>query len=210
MVESPMIESALAVAAEPVMEWTAYGTIAARDGNRSPWAAPQGVYRGAGNERWLAVAVDTDAQWEALAQILGRPDLAHDPALADRAGRRAAHDELDKVVGAWAGERDPAGAAEQLLAVGVPAAAVADVRTSHDHPQFVARRYYEPVDHPVAGTLPVQTLPFSCGDDRWVRRAAPTVGQHNTEVLGEWLGCPPEELAELEAAGVIGTWPLGV
>jgi len=210
MVESPMIESALAVAAEPVMEWTAYGNIVARDGNRSPWAAPQGVYQGAGRERWLAVAVDTDAQWVALAQTLGRPDLAEDPALAERAGRRAAHDELDKVLAAWAGERDPAEAAGQLLAAGVPAAAVADVRSSHDHPQFVARRYYEPVDHPVAGPLPVQTLPFSTGAPRWVRRPAPTVGQHNEEVLGEWLGCSPEELAALEAAGVIGTWPLGV
>ena len=209
VVEAPMIESALAVAAEPILEWTAYGNVVERDGNRSPWAAPQGVYPGVGTQRWLAVAVDTDAQWPALARVLDRPDLAEDPRLADLAGRRAAHDELDKVIAAWAGERDPADAAAVLRAAGVPAAPVVDVRTTDTHPQLVARGYYEQVEHPVAGTVAVPTLPLLSGAGRWVRRPAPTVGQHNTEVLAGLLGCREEELAQLEADHVIGTWPLG-
>jgi crotonobetainyl-CoA:carnitine CoA-transferase CaiB-like acyl-CoA transferase len=210
VVESPMIESALAVAAEPVLEWTAYGNVVERDGNRSPWAAPQGVYPAAGTQRWLAVAVETDGQWQALAKAIDRPDLADDPRLAQAAGRRLAHDELDLIIAGWASTRDPGEAARLLVEAGVPAAEVADVRLSDGHPQMVARGFYEPVEHPVVGTLRTQTMPWHGGEGGWVRRAAPTLGQHNDEVLGQWLGCSADELAELEAAGVIGTWPTGM
>ncbi len=67
LVEAPMFEAALAVAAEPVLEWTAYGYRVARDGNRSPAFAPQGLYACAGEEQWLAVSAATDEQWRALA-----------------------------------------------------------------------------------------------------------------------------------------------
>jgi crotonobetainyl-CoA:carnitine CoA-transferase CaiB-like acyl-CoA transferase len=210
VVESPMIESALAVAAEPILEWTAYGNVVERDGNRSPWAAPQGVYQGAGEQRWLALAVDTDAQWQALAAVIARPDLGSDQRLASLAGRRAAGDELDKVLAGWAAERDPLAAAATLLAAGVPAASVVDVRTTDGHPQMMARGYYEQIEHPVAGPMSVPTLPFTTGGERWVRRPAPTLGQDNAEVLGRWLKLTHAQLAELEAAHVIGTWPLGL
>ena len=66
LVEAPMFEAALNVAAEPVIEWSAYGNRIARYGNRGPAAAPQGLYACAGWEQWLALAVATDEQWSAL------------------------------------------------------------------------------------------------------------------------------------------------
>ena len=74
-----MFEAALNVAAEPVLEWTAYGNRIARDGNRSPAAAPQGLYACAGTEQWLAISVATDEQWQRLADVIGHPELAARP-----------------------------------------------------------------------------------------------------------------------------------
>ena len=76
---------------------------------------------------------------------------------------------------------------------------------------MVARGFFETVEHPVAGDPPVPGLPWrSRGVDRWIRRPAPTLGQHNHEVLGGRLGLTPDELATLEADGLIGTRPLGL
>jgi crotonobetainyl-CoA:carnitine CoA-transferase CaiB-like acyl-CoA transferase len=211
LVEAPMFEAAINVAAEPVIEWTAHGLLVGREGNRSPYAAPQNLYPCSGFENWLAVSCATDEQWRSLAAVIGRSDLAEDRTLATLADRRREHDRLDEVIGRWAVDRVLADAVETLVAAGVPAAEVRDNRRSSNHPQNDARGYCEMVEHPVVGTHPTPTLPFRYASvDHWIRRPAPTLGQHNIEILGGRLGHSEAELAELEAAGVIGTWPQGV
>ena len=79
--EVTMVEGALNASAEQVIEYTAHGVVLERDGNRSPGAAPQGLYPAAGDDNWLAISVETDAQWEALVHALGSPTWATDPAL---------------------------------------------------------------------------------------------------------------------------------
>jgi crotonobetainyl-CoA:carnitine CoA-transferase CaiB-like acyl-CoA transferase len=211
LVEAPMFEAALNVAAESVLEWTAYGNRIARDGNRSPEAAPQGLYACAGIEQWLAVSVATDEQWRRLTDAIDQPDLAADPELADLAGRRRHHDRIDAALTAWAAPLDLAKALDVLVSAGVPAAPATDPRRASDHPQLNARGFYERVDHPVVGNQPVAGLPWrATGVDRWIRRPAPVLGEHNAQVLGGQLGCTHDELKALEAEGVIGSWPVGL
>ena len=172
LVESTMFEAALNISAELIVEWTAYGNAIAREGSRSPWAAPQGIYATDTPERWLVVSVATDDQWSAMVDALGRPDWATDPALATHAGRRAAHDLLDEKLGAWAADIDLDKAVDLLIGAGVPAAPVYDGRLSSQHPQFVARGYYEDLDHPIIGAQPYPSLPFRYASvDRWLRHA---------------------------------------
>jgi crotonobetainyl-CoA:carnitine CoA-transferase CaiB-like acyl-CoA transferase len=207
--EVTMIEGALNAAAEQLVEYTAYGRLLERDGNRTPGAAPQNLYACRGTERWLALSVANDGQWNALKGVLGRPAWAEDPSLDTHSGRRAAADHLDKQLGAWAAEQDLDAALNALSAAGVPAAPAVDPRATAFHPQLVARRFCEEPDHPVVGRHPTPTMPFRFASvDHWIRRAAPTLGQHNTEILTE-LGMSAEEIAALEESGVIGTWPVG-
>jgi crotonobetainyl-CoA:carnitine CoA-transferase CaiB-like acyl-CoA transferase len=210
-VECAMVESALNAAAEMIVEYSAYGHRMQRDGNRAPWAAPQNLYACRGQEEWLALSVETPEQWEALKDVLGRPAWAAEPGLATLAGRRAAHDAIDAELGKFAAERELGPLLEELIARGVPAGRVRDGRTVSDHPQHEARGFYEQVVHPVAGTHPVSTVPFrfaSC--QRWVRTHAPTLGQHNADILGGLLGLSSTRISELEKNGVVGSRPLGV
>jgi crotonobetainyl-CoA:carnitine CoA-transferase CaiB-like acyl-CoA transferase len=210
-VEVTMIEGALNAAAEQEVEFSAYGRLLGRDGNRTPTAAPQGLYACRGTEQWLAISVADDEQWSALVDLLGRPAWATDPALATLAGRRAAHDRLDEELGAWAAGQVVEEAVDNLVAAGVAAAPAVDPRTTALHPQFVARRFCETVDHPVAGSHLIPGLPFRFSTvDRWLRTPAPTLGQHNREVLGGILGLSDAEIDALEANGVIGTRPAGL
>ena len=207
--EVTMIEGALNAAAEQSVEWSAYGRLLEREGNRCPSAAPQNVYACQGTEQWLALSVETDAQWHSLIDVLGRPEWALAPNLATHTGRRAAHDELDARLGAWAAEQELAIVVERLVRAGVPAAPCVDPRGTHTHPQMAARGFSEEISHPVVGRHPVPSLPFRFLDvPRWLRLPAPTVGQHNREVLGR-LGLNDAQMDQLEAAGVIGTRPVG-
>jgi crotonobetainyl-CoA:carnitine CoA-transferase CaiB-like acyl-CoA transferase len=214
-VECAMVEGALNAAAEPLIEFTAYGNLMQRCGNRSPGAAPQGLYACSGStpgaERWLALSVATDAQWEALKRVLGGPVWADDAELATLAGRRAAHDRIDAHLRPWFVECDRDERVDELIAAGVPAAPVADPRTASSHPQHRARGFFEEFEHPVVGTHPAPTLPFIYTSvDRWLRAPAPTLGQHNEEILGDLLGLDDDEITALAADGVIGNRPLGV
>ncbi len=213
-VECSMLESVLNVTAEQVIEYTARGHLMRRQGNRSPEAAPQGLYpcrghHGSQNPQWLALSVASDAQWNALVDWLGRPAWATRVGV-DLISRRNAQDELDEGLRRVFAERDRDPCIEELVAAGVPAAPVVDPRTLAGHPQLVARGFLEEIEHPVVGRQATMGAPFRCSSvDRWLKRAAPVLGEHNTEILRE-LGYDDGEIEALAAEKVIGDRPEGL
>jgi crotonobetainyl-CoA:carnitine CoA-transferase CaiB-like acyl-CoA transferase len=209
-VEVSMVEAALNAAAEQVIEYSAYGAVLARNGNRSLDAAPQGLYRGAGDDEWLAISIATDAHWQGLTAALGHPPWATDEKLANVDGRRQSHDLIDAHLDAFAGELDVSDAVDLLVRHGVPAARVHDARLSSEHAQMVARGFFETVDHPVVGNYPVASLPFRFADiSHWHRSAAPTLGQHNEDILVGQLQFERSHADELTKDRVIGNRPAG-
>jgi crotonobetainyl-CoA:carnitine CoA-transferase CaiB-like acyl-CoA transferase len=210
MIEAPLVESALNLAAEEVLEYSAFGRLGERLGNRSRARAPQGVYRCEGDERWIALSVEEE-QWPALVDLLGNPEWAQDPALLTVAGRFEAHDRIDEHLSDWFGTQSRDAAVERLAAAGVTAAPVLDNRDLVTQPVFEVRGFAEWCDHPVVGRLPVPTLPYRwSGIEQWIRYPAPTLGQHNHEVLSSILGLDDGEIQQLEEQGVIGTRPAGL
>src|SRR5581483_1719981 len=211
LIEVTMIEAALNMAAEQVVEYGATGTVLERRGNRGPGAAPQNVYACAGHEQWLAPAIATDEQWHRLREVLGDPEWAREPALATIAGRFDAHDTIDAELSRCFAARDARELAEELASRGVPAGYVIDARETARNPQMRHRGFFEIEDHPVTGRREVPVLPFRFRDlgRPWMRRPSPMLGQHNAEILGGLLDLGAAELADLEAAGIIGTRPVG-
>ena len=93
-----------------------------------------------------------------------------------------------------------------LSASGIPASTLYDVRLSPEHPQMIARGYFERLDHPVVGEHQVPTIPFRFRSvDRWGRSPAPTVGEHNESILKDLLGLDDTATEKLVAEKVIGT-----
>lgn len=214
MVEAAMVDAALSVAAEQVIEYSAYGAVLQRDGNRGPTAAPQNLYLS--NEidefgradSWVAVAVATDEQWVGLRAALGNPQWARADELATAAGRRAHHDLIDRHLAAWCAERTRDQIVDALWDNDVPVAKVLQPHRQTEIPQLAARNFFETVEHPVNPPTAHSTVPFrsSRGPHRVHTTPAPLLGQHNHEVL-RGLGLDDDDIARLEADGVIGTAP---
>lgn len=211
-VESTMVEAALNVAAEALLEASTHGRELRRDGNRGPGASPRGVYRATGADEWVALAVLADDRWPSLAGLLGRDDLARRPDLATEAGRRAAADELDEAIAGWVATHEPADAVAKLRASGAAAARVNAPSDVSRDPHLIARGFWEPVEHPVVGHFLTAGMPFRLRSltEPWTRTPAPLLGEHNNEVLGGILGLTDEEIRALEDAQVIGSRPAGL
>jgi crotonobetainyl-CoA:carnitine CoA-transferase CaiB-like acyl-CoA transferase len=214
LVEAAMADAAINITAEQVIEYSAYGALLTREGNRGPVSAPQNLYRTAepdeygGQDSWVAIAVATDQQWAALCAALGRPGWAEDPTLSEAVGRRAQHDLIDQQLSRWCRERTGDEIVEKLWAAGVPVAKVMQPHRQTEIPQLQARGFFETVDHPVGGRARYSTVPmrFSDGPERFHQRHAPLLGEHNVEVL-TGLGLTPVEIASLAEEGVIGDRP---
>src|SRR5262249_17068535 len=183
------------------------GEVLGRLGNRSRHEAPHGVFRCAdedGRERWIAIAVHDDTDWQRLVQALGRPEWALDPALASAAGRLAAADALEggRQEGTAAPHAGPLAAS--LQAAGVDAAPVADLADLHADPQLAHRGHFRRVDHPVLGSHPAEThaIRFSAMEPR-LRAPAPRLGEHTEAVLHDLLGMSAEEIGRLRGLGVL-------
>jgi len=204
LVETVMVEAALNAAAEQVVEFGATGTILRRDGNRGPVAAPQGVYRCAGDDRWVALAVATDSQWRTLRLLLGQPAWSTDPSLDHAVGRRRAHDLIDHELGAWVIGQDAEGVSSRLCSEGIPCEVVTPPRDIVANPNLQARSLFELVHHPVTGEHQIPVLPLRFGRvGRWIRSPAPTLGQHNNEIFGD-LGLQPSDIEQLRRVGIVG------
>ena len=215
LVEAAMVDAALNVAAEQAIEFSAYGALLSRSGNRGPCAAPQNLYQVAGPDEfgrddcWVAIAVATDEQWTSLCGALGDPEWATDPALSTAAGRRRQHDHIDTHLQAWCRERPADEVVDRLWDAGVPVAKVMQPHCQPELAQLEFRHFFEEVPHPVIGPSRYSTLPmrFSSGPTTFHRRPAPLLGEHTTEILGQ-LGLTESEMDALEADGIIGGSPV--
>ncbi len=214
LVEAAMVDAALNIAAEQVIEYSAHGELLQRNGNRGPAAAPQNLYLTADVDEfgrqdcWVAVAVATDEQWDALRSALGSPDWAAGDDLATVAGRRRRLDDIDAHLTQWCAPRSVDEIVETLWPAGVPVAKVMQPHRQTELAPLAHRGFFETVDHPVTGPAPYSTMPvrWSKGPDRFHRTAAPRLGAHNAELLHE-LGLTDGEIATLVADGVIGSEP---
>jgi crotonobetainyl-CoA:carnitine CoA-transferase CaiB-like acyl-CoA transferase len=204
-------EVAVALLGEAVVDYSLSGRVATPLGNRLPFMAPHGVYPCRGDDLWVAIAVGSDAEWRGLCHAIGRPELADDARFATVSGRWQQQHALDDMLAAWTRERDHYAAMHLLQSHGVPAGAVTTPAEIIADPHLEARGFWDTVEHPEVGPYRQVSTPWKLSrSPRRVTSPAPGLGEHNSYVLGELLGLSAQEMARLEAQGVIGTQPVGV
>ena len=204
LIEAAQIEVGAAVTAEPVIEYSLTGSVRPREGNRHREYA-QGVYPTSNVDEWVALSVRDDDDWLAVLDVIDRADLRDDPRFATAEARRENHDEFDEILANWTGRQPADEVVAALDRQGVPAERLLTADQMYDIEQLDARGFYQDLDHPITGRQRFPGWPFriSPGPACQHRAAAPTLGQHNAEVLGG-LGLPERAIAELREQRVIG------
>lgn len=221
-IELSQVESTVSALGHYLVEAAANGTNPTRTGNRVPHAAPHGVFPcksrpRAGNiparelimaggvakvpeeDRWVAIAVFSDAAWEGLKDAMGRPAWADEERFGTLLGRKEHEDALDDLVGAWTSGMEAEEAMRILQAKGVPAGVVQTAQDVLDHdPHLKARGYYVYLDHPEAGHNAYDGPGFRLSETpARLHGPAPLLGQHNDDVLRDLLGYSDERIADL-------------
>lgn len=199
-VDFSQAESAIHLLGPALLDYEVNGRVAERQGNRDRLMAPHGVYPAAGDDRWVAVAVEDDDRWRALSAELGRADLAG--LSAQERLERA--DELDAVVAGWTSSQDEGAVQERLQALGIAAHVVQNTVECWHDPQLAHRGHFVTVDHALHGPVTVEASRFTFSRTPPTSyRPAPTLGQHAFEVLTELLGYDVERVADLAAAELL-------
>lgn len=201
------VESLFPLGAHGVIEQSLLGQPPTRRGSRHRYFAPHGVFRCAGEDQWVAITVTKDSQWQGLCAVIG-PDLAADPRFKSAQLRKRNEDALAVEIERWTRGRSKREAMVALQDAGVPAGAVAHGADLLADPQHEAREFWQYLDRRHCGLQPNPSAGYRRGD-RPIRvmTPAPTLGEHNEEVLRDLLGLSAEEVSELRATGVIGTYP---
>ena len=204
-IEMAMTEALTTILPEAVMEYTLDGTEPERVGNNHKDKAPHDVFRCQGNENWVAISVESDDQFQALAQVADSPGWAHDPRFATAEARLQHRNELNTLVQQWAKELQVQDVVAKLQAARVPAGPVLDSAQVLSDPHMVERGFVQSPDHPVVGPRPMGTFAWSVdGRQTGDFRATPLFGEHNRKVLQDLLQVPDDEFKRLVETSVIG------
>jgi benzylsuccinate CoA-transferase BbsF subunit len=197
-------ESTMVLIGEGIMDYTMNGTQPPRMGNRVPHMAPHGVFRCAGEDRWVSIACGSDEEFAALSRAMGRPELASDPRFRTLEQRKVHEDELETIVEAWTSALDPFEVTRLLQAAGVAAFPPLMNRELAEDPHLNQRGFFVHKEHPEVGVRQHVGIPWRMSETPCeVTRAAPVLGQDNDYVYGELLGLSSAEIGDLKAREVI-------
>ncbi|MCK9229882.1 MAG: CoA transferase [Syntrophales bacterium] len=197
MVEVAMTDTVVSILEAAIIAYTMTGTMHGRVGNIDPFTTPFDMFRCKEGD-YLVIAASSDALWEKLCHVMGRPDMLEDERLAN-IGLRCDNyfSIIEPVMREWA-ESHACGELESMLAdAGIPCAPVLEIDQVVNHPNTRAREMIVKVEHPTLGTLEIPGIPIKMfGTPGRIRMPSPLLGQHNEEIFGELDfsdgGEPPE------------------
>ncbi|MCV7260756.1 CaiB/BaiF CoA transferase family protein [Mycobacterium shimoidei] len=205
VVDVALTESCLAIQESTIPDYDVGGIIRGPSGTRLEGIAPSNIYRSA-DGTWVVIAANQDSVFARLCQAMGRPELVSDDRFATHGARGRNQDELDKIIGDWAAQRQPDDIIETLSAAGVIAGPINTVAEVVADPQLrargmIAEHWDERLERVVLGPGIVPVLSESPGVIRNAGPARP--GQHNAEVYTGLLGKTAEELQQLRVKGAL-------
>jgi benzylsuccinate CoA-transferase BbsF subunit len=187
------------------MDYVLNGRVAGPIGNRHPRAAaaPHGVFPCAGEDRWISIAVLTDAEWHGLVSAMERPAWASTPELATLAGRVQRIDTLHEKLAAWTRGFDDRELATRLQEHGVAAAPVLNVADLLHDPHYRARGTFIEVTHPLGFPETIYGAYVKTSRTEANVRTGPMMGQDNERVFKGLLGIPDDRYRRLVEERVI-------
>lgn len=202
-------ESLIALLGEHVLDYSMNHRRLKREGNRDRPGAIQGCYRCCGEDDWIAIAIESVHELEALCNVIGHEVHGHDTIWNRFMRWQTNQQELDESIEVWTSQRNSKEAMINLQNAGIRAGAVLNAAQLNKNPHLSARGFFHKITHPEAGTFPQSGIPWKMSQTpHTIFRPAPRFAEHNDYVFGELLGMSPEQIAQLETAGTTAKVPV--
>lgn len=173
------------------------GIVRERTGNRHPSIAPSDLYL-TKDKQWVAIEAFNDRIFTRLAQAMGRDELVDDPRFKTAAGRAENSDAINGMVASWVGGKNLKEVVDMLVEARVPVSPVYSTKEILEDPHFKTRKSLIEMEDPVMGKLTLQNLVgrFSRTPSE-IRDTGARLGEHNDEILRQWLRYGEEEIAAI-------------
>lgn len=203
-IDASMGETVIGQMHEWYMDFFMNGRDRRQRGNRDDIMAPHNTYPSAGDDKWIAIAVGSDSEWEALRRVMGDPEWARGVKFADQYSRRRNSDELDAHLANWTRGREHIALAAELQRAGVAAGPVLDSVELHHDPHLWEWGFFRTIDHHEVGERILPNMPVRMSNIPELNYSMPPdLGQHNREIFGGLLGLSDAEINMLMEQKVI-------
>jgi len=189
-----------------ILDYVVNQRVANRMGNQCSYAAPHNAYRCIGEDRWCAISVFTDEEWQSFCNVIEEPALSKNPRFATLLARKENEEELDRLVNEWTSKHTATTVMALMQEAGVAAGMVETAEDEMDYnPQFKQRHFFREIDFPGVRKFHATTGPhFLLSKADYELKRSPMLGEHNDYVFKELLGLSGEEITELVNEGIIG------
>lgn len=197
-------ETMEALVPEGWMDYVMNGVQPPRQGNRDPWMAPHDCFRCAGEDAWVTIACGTEAEWRALCQAIGQPQLAGDARFHTASARKVHEDALAQILTAWTATREKWEVTRMLQAVGVAAFPSMTSKDLVEDPHLNERGFFARLAHPEVGVRTHTGVPWLLTHaPNGVRAPAPVLGQDTDQVMRDILGYSDARIVQLKEEKVL-------
>jgi crotonobetainyl-CoA:carnitine CoA-transferase CaiB-like acyl-CoA transferase len=203
-IDFSMLEGLMTIMPEAIIDYTLNGRKRTRIGNRDESKSPHGIYRCKGDDAWVAISVQSQAEWETFCDTTRHAEWKNDPRFANELDRLTRNDELDQLIETWTKQRTANEITELLQTASIASGPALNIGQILEDDHLQQRGFIIEVDHPEAGPRKTAGLPWLNDNvpEREYRRA-PLLGEHNDYVFAELLGLSSDEVAELKKTGAI-------
>ena len=203
-IEVAQIEALLSTMPEPIMEAGLNNRTPCTQGNRHSLMAVHNNYPCKGDDKWISIAILTEAEWKGFCKAIGDPPWTQKEDFADSDKRVKNRKKLDEHIAGWTADKPPQEVMEILQKAGVAAAPCADTEERYFDPHFQEREIIVNVEHPATGVDFVPKVVCNLSETPGeIRRPAPLLGEHNNYVFGELLDLSQDEIEALTEKKVI-------
>lgn len=203
LIDLSQLETSIQFIAPAMLDYFVNKREGKRTGNSCSFAAPHGVYRCKGDDRWCAISVFTEEEWQHFCQALENPSWASDGKFRLLQDRKNNEEELNALIQEWTAKKTPEEVISIMQEAGVPAGVVKNGKDTFEDPQLNFRNYFWEIEHPEMGPFSHLGSPFNLGaTPAKPRMPAPCLGEHNEFVCTKILGMSDEEFIELLSTGV--------
>jgi len=202
-IDAAQIETVIPLLAPVLLEYEANGRETTRTGNRSPHGAPHGVYRCQGEERWCAIAVFSDEEWQKFCQVIGSPAWTQDPEFSTVMGRIKNNDKLDRLIEEWTVNHTAEEVMKLMQEAGIAAGVAQGGADLDNDPQLKHQHFYWKLENPGMKDMSYLGIPAQLSKTPYEVTRAPHMGEHTEYICTKVLGMTDEEFVGLMADRVL-------